>query len=492
MTAVATAVAARNLALLEEVPAVGWEIDWAGPVGLPLADETSVQAACGIMHVHGRAGGRPAALAVDYASATAGVLAAQGVLAAGIGRARGLAVARVRTSVAQAALISLSQYLAAATADDPEEDHAPGTPDLRSADDVRFEMETLDAMDWLRFWTSLEADPGAVRRGWRPFQQRFATAACALPESLRAAVGARDFGAIAEAARNAGVSVLRVREDTEHPTRVSPWKLTKLGTAGTPARVAPLRLPLEGLTVVESTRRVQGPMAGHVLSLLGADVVRIEPPGGDPMRGIPPMAGDCSARFSALNAGKRVVEVDLKTAPGEVRELIADADVFLHNWAPGKAAQLGLDAEDLARVNPGLVYAWASGWGDEFGDAPPLGTDFLVQAHSGVAAALGRSPSLMTLTDVLGGLVCAQGVLAALLGRLTRGEGARVDSSLYSAAGLIPRTRSNREVLFTEDGYVAGRTPVCTDLRALASDPRFSPALKHEGHVFPVAPWEFE
>lgn len=114
-------------------------------------------------------------------------------------------------------------------------------------------------------------------------------------------------------------------------------------------------------------------MAGHVLKLLGADVVRVEPPGGDPMRGIPPMAGTTSARFSALNAGKTVTEIDFTTVTGRqaIRELVSEADVFLHNWAPGKAARLGLDADDLRPARPGLVYAWASGWGDALGPEPP-------------------------------------------------------------------------------------------------------------------------
>ncbi|QUH03294.1 CoA transferase [Saccharopolyspora erythraea] len=542
--AVASEVAARNLALLPDLPPdePECEIDWAGPVDLPLGGETAVQAACGIMHVHGRAFGRPTPLAVDYASATAGVLAAQGVLAVRIARARGLELRGVRTSVSQAALIAVSQYLAAATADDPEEPRPAGAPDLRSSDGVWFEIETLDALDWLRFWSVLEADPGAVRRGWRPFQQRFATATCALPAPLRETAASRTFAAITEAATATGISVLPVRDRPGHPADVPAWRITPMPEGEVRPSGRPGALPLEGLVVVESTRRVQGPVAGHLLRLLGAEVVRIEPPGGDPMRGIPPMAGDCSARFSALNAGKRVVELDLKSAAGRrgVHELVADADVFLHNWAPGKAEQLGLDACDLARSRPGLIHAWASGWGPEFGEDPPLGTDFLVQAHSGLAAAVGPDgaaprPSLMTLTDVMGGLVCAQGVLAALLNRLLTRRGARVDSSLFSAAGVIPRARTtSRGPLRTADGFLVlepeswgqvaaalapgagpedvetrcaaaptvalqdvlraagvNATAVCTDLRALAADPRFGRALGSAEHAFPLAPWEF-
>ncbi|MFD0488985.1 CoA transferase [Saccharopolyspora spinosporotrichia] len=180
-------------------------------------------------------------------------------------------------------------------------------------------------------------------------------------------------------------------------------------------RLSAGELPLAGMRIVESSRRVQGPMATRLLSLLGAEIIRIEPPGGDPLRGIPPMAGDVSARFVALNHAKRIVEIDIKDPAGQrsVLELVRDADVFLHNWAPGKAAQFGLDAEHMHEVNPRLVYAYASGWGSALGERPPLGTDFMVQAHAGVADAVtpdgeDRHPSLMTLLDVLGGFVAAE------------------------------------------------------------------------------------
>ncbi|GHE09507.1 hypothetical protein GCM10010339_62000 [Streptomyces alanosinicus] len=553
--------ATRLLGLVADPEAhtVACDIDWAGPLPLALSEERAVQAACGIMYVHGRAVGRPAPLAVDFASAVAGVLAAQGVSAALIARARGGQVSGVRTSVSQAALLALTQYLAAATA--PEEDPDPGMEAslgdcaFVSADGVRVELETLDAEQWLGFWQILGAPRDAVRRGWRPFQARFGTAVCPLPAALAESVRGVPFSVLGAAAESAGVSLLPVRQEPSRPAEVRPWTLTALpeAAAGLPGVGAPsTALPLAGLRVVESTRRVQGPLAGHVLRLLGADVVRIEPPGGEPMRGIPPLAQGCSARFSALNAGKAVIEADITTAPGRraVREAVREADVFLHNWAPGKAARLGLDAEDLSRARPGLVYGWASGWGEALGPRPPLGTDYLVQAHSGLAAAIRPAdeppaPSLMTLTDVLGGLVSAQAVLAALLARLRTGQGRRADSSLHSAAATVPRDprRARWGVLDrplpTLDGHIwlgpearahperitralgAGSTahpdaltasartrptadllplltatgttvtPVCTDLADLAHDPRFAGAIGAGAYACPLTPWEF-
>ncbi|WP_447008223.1 CoA transferase [Saccharothrix isguenensis] len=240
------------------------------------------------------------------------------------------------------------------------------------------------------------------------------------------------------------------------------------------------RLPLSGLVVVESCRRVQGPLAGHLLWQLGASVVRVEPPGGDPLRGVPPMSGDVSARFHALNRGKRVVEADLGTVAGRRRllELASGADVFLHNWAPGKATAWGLTAREVARARPGIVYAHASGWGDALGPRPPLGTDFVVQAHAGVP------PSLMTIVDVFGGVVCARGVVEAVGRRIRSGVGQSVASSLLSAASRLNARASRRCTASLS-------VPVCTDLAELGRDPRFSRALVRDGCVVPVSAWEF-
>ncbi|MEU5792947.1 CoA transferase [Streptomyces sp. NPDC047813] len=548
-------------------PAARPTLDWAGPVGMDLPDERAVQAACGLMHLHGRATGGPAPLAVDYASVVAGVLAAQGVTAAGIGRARGLDLREVRTSVAQGALLAAGQYLAAATAPAPddrppqEESYPAGLATLETSDGARVELETLDPLAWREFWARLGVPPAVAGRGWGPFQQRFATAVCPLPDALRAAARRRTLRDLRAAAYDTGVSLLTLGADPDPPVRPDPWRLTPghpvpplrapgpahpaVGVPAPRSGGAPL-LPLAGLRVVESTRRVQGPLAGHVLGMLGAEVIRIEPPGGDPMRWLPPLAGDTSARFTALNAGKRVVEADLTTARGRetVRALAAEADAFVHNWAPGKADRFGLAAPDLLAARPALVYAWASGFGDTLGDRPPLGTDYLAQVHSGLAAAVRPAdeppaPSLMTLTDVLGGLVCAQGVLAALAHRERTGRGGRVESSLVSAAALVPRpahrvrwTALDRP-LRTADGHLylgpeararpeaarrlldrAGRssltteewtrrlaeagltaTPVHTDLAALADDPVFKAAVAPPdtliGHARPHAPWEF-
>ncbi|MBJ3813141.1 CoA transferase [Streptomyces flavofungini] len=520
-------------------------------------DEATTQAATGIMAVHGRRDDAPRGLGADYAATAAGVLAVQGLLAQLLAQARGAdarAARRVTTSAARAGLLAVSQYLAATGADEDEADRlAPGGPPFTSADGTRFELETLDPGAWAAFWRALDAPGDAIRGGWRPFQFRYATACAPFPEALHATARGHGWARIRQAAATSGAEVCALRTLAERAAEydgAAPWSLARLGPAaaapGERDRQLPISDgPLAGITVLEAGRRIQAPLAAHLLRLLGADVVRIEPPGGDPLRGMPPACGGISARWLALNRGKSAVEADIKSPSGRrrLRELVAEADVFLHNWAPGKAAQLGLDAADLTAVNPGLVYAYTSGWGDRLDDAP-MGTDFMVQARTAVGAAVRpadepSAPSLMTLLDVLGGLLGAEAVLAGLLLRERNGgRGVRVDSSLLGAAdtliapalrraahGAEPRPPAGfRRPLRTADGWLAPTdtcaaaagaydlsalptpdalrllgshgltaTPVTTDLASLHTDARFAGSIGRDPHGAPVVPdpWTF-
>ncbi|MFE3883688.1 CoA transferase [Streptomyces lydicus] len=544
------------------------------------ADEATVQAATGMMHVHGRRDGAPRGLAVDYAATCASVLTVQGLLAALLGRARGGGGATdFATGADRAALLTISQYAAAANTPEAEAvPPAPGGPPFTAACGTRFELEALDPAPWARFWRTLGAPEEAIRAGWPAFQFRYATACAPLPEALHHTARAVSWTRIREAAASSGAEVCALHtlagRAAETAPAAAPWKLTALSGAGTPPASGPLSpsplpscslpagaqpsralpsgalstgsLPLSGLTVLEAGRRVQAPLAAHLLGLLGADVVRIEPPGGDPLRGMPPCAEGVSARWLALNRGKRAVEIDIKSAAGQgaLRELAAGADVFLHNWAPGKAEQFGLGAGHLAPVNPRLVYAYTSGWAGRLPGAP-MGTDFMVQARTAVGEAARPAdeppvPSLMTLIDVLGGLVGAEAVLAGLLLRERSGHGVRVESSLLgaaetltapavrrAAAGQDPRRPAGfRRPWATADGWLApsdesspmahaesarlrelpsdqavaalreqggSATAVTTDLGALPEDPRLRGALTRDSHgslVVP-SPWRF-
>ncbi len=528
---------------------------WARPES-GLVDEATVQAATGMMAVHGRRDGSPRGLAADYAATATAVLTVQGLLAGLIGQARGTAPSQVTTSADRAGLLAVSQYLAAAGADEGEAaELAPGGPPFTSAEGVLFELETLDPGAWAAFWRALEAPVEAVRAGWRPFQFRYATACAPFPGALHTVTRSHPLARIRRAAVLAGAEVCVLRTLAERAGEAdgaAPWSLRPLGAGAAPASTgtgpagagpAPDR-PLTGLTVLEAGRRIQAPLAAHLLGLLGAEIIRIEPPGGDPLRGMPPACSGISARWLALNRGKKAVEIDIKAAAGRrrLREMAAQADVFLHNWAPGKAAELGLDAEDLAPVNPALVYAYTSGWADRLADAP-MGTDFMVQARTGVGEAVrpqgeAPAPSLMTLLDVLGGLLGAEAVLAGLLLRERTGSGVRGDSSLLGAADTLtapalrraahgddPRRPAGfRHPLPTADGWIApadeaagavaaydlrhlptadalaqlrahglDATAVTTDLADLHHDARFAGSISRDAHGAPAVPdpWSF-
>ncbi|MFJ9853269.1 CoA transferase [Streptomyces sp. NPDC101150] len=507
-------------------------------------DEATVQAATGVMAVHGRRDGAPRGLAVDYAATCASVLTVQGILAALVGQARGGGTERVATGADRAALLTVSQYLAAACA--PEAEAVPmaaGGPPFTASDGTRFELEALEPGTWAGFWRELGAPPEAIRSGWRPFQFRYATACAPLPEALHATTRGVPWERIRQAAAVAGAAVCPLHPMTATPGSAAPWTMEtgKPWTTRPPVPPAPEdpARPLAGLTVLEAGRRIQAPLAAHLLGLLGADVVRIEPPGGDPLRGMPPCCSDISARWLALNRHKRAVDIDIKSAAGqaELRELASGADVFLHNWAPGKAEQLGLDAAAFQAANPGLVHAYTSGWAGRLPDAP-IGTDFMVQARTGIGEAVrpldeSPAPSLMTLIDVLGGLLGAEAILAGLLQRERSGHGVRVESSLLgaaetliAAAGHRRRPAGFRRPLPTADGWIAttddsaaaarnqrtalakltnqqalaalrkqglAATPVTTDLASLLTDPRLDGALGRDSHgcVTVPSPWRF-
>ncbi|MEU4105016.1 CoA transferase [Streptomyces tanashiensis] len=523
--------------------------DW-GPAGSGIEDEATAQAVTGVMAVHGRRHGTPRGLGVDHLATATGVLTVQGLLAGLIGQARGGPPARRRTTTAdRAGLLTVSQYIAAAGADEPEAvEPAPGGPPFTSSDGVLFELETLDPGAWAEFWRALEAPADAIRAGWRPFQFRYATACAPFPVDLHEVTRRHPWARIRRAAALSEAEVCRLRTLAERAAEddgADPWTLRALGPGRlSTTAAATADRPLAGLTVLEAGRRIQAPLAAHLLGLLGARVIRVEPPGGDPLRGMPPACDGISARWLALNRGKEAVEIDIK-APGDrsrLRELVADADVFLHNWAPGKAAELALDAEHLTAVNPSLVYAYTGGWADRLDDAP-MGTDFMVQARTGVGEAAHPAgeppvPSLMTLLDVLGGLHGTEAVLAGLLLRERTGHGVRVDSSLLGAAdtllapalrraatGADPRHPAGfRHPLRTSDGWIAPSdtsapaaaaydvsgmctedaldqlrahgltaTAVTTDLSALHHDPRLSGSISRDAHGAPAVPdpWSF-
>ena len=200
-------------------------------------------------------------------------------------------------------------------------------------------------------------------------------------------------------------------------------------------------LPLTGIKVLELSAYISGPYCGALLAALGAEVVKLEPPkSGDPFR----RGGDNrDAYFLQYNAGKRSIAVDLKTAEGIalVRKLLPRFDVVIENSRPGKMAALGLGPEDCRSVNPELIYASVSG----FGNGGPLrdrpAYDSIGQSISGFYSLMmdqGESKLAGGATaDLITGLIATLSILSGLVGRGRTGAGAVVQTSLYEAMSSL-------------------------------------------------------
>ena len=201
--------------------------------------------------------------------------------------------------------------------------------------------------------------------------------------------------------------------------------------------------PLQGIRVLDFTRVLAGPSAALALADLGAEVIKIEPPGtGDETRMFPPMRDGESHYFLSVNRGKKSIVIDLKTAAGValVKDLAAKCDVLLENYRPGVMDRLGLGYETLCAINPRLIYCAISGYGmtGPLRDRPSF--DIVLQAMSGalsVNGEPGRPPTKLgiPLGDLVGGINGPIGVLAALYERSVTGRGRLIDVSLMD--GLI-------------------------------------------------------
>ena len=184
---------------------------------------------------------------------------------------------------------------------------------------------------------------------------------------------------------------------------------------------------LAGVRVLDLSIWRPGPYATSLLCALGADVVKVEPPGGDPMR-------HYQGLFEEINAGKRSVVLDLKTPPGRHRAeaLASEADILVEGFRPGVMARLGLDEPRLRALNPGLVYCSISGYGQEGARALVPGHDVNYQAWSGALVPEGGAATMppLPVADLAAGMSAAFGVCAALAGRTATGQGARLDISM--------------------------------------------------------------
>src|SRR5262245_28812816 len=192
-------------------------------------------------------------------------------------------------------------------------------------------------------------------------------------------------------------------------------------------------LPLQGVRVIEFTHMVMGPTCGMILADLGAEVIKIEPPGGDKTRKLPGLG---IGFFRSFNRNKKSVVLDINTPAGHATalELIGQCDVMLESFRPRLMTKLGLDYETLSRQFPRLIYVSHKG----FLPGPyenRLALDEVVQMMGGLSYMTGPPGRPLragtSVNDIMGGMFGAIGVLAALLERQRTGKGQEVQSALY-------------------------------------------------------------
>jgi crotonobetainyl-CoA:carnitine CoA-transferase CaiB-like acyl-CoA transferase len=277
-----------------------------------------------------------------------------------------------------------------------------------------------------------------------------------------------------------------------------------MGSAGSPDG------PLAGLLVADFSRILAGPYASMLLADLGAEVVKVESPTGDDTRTwVPPVRGERSTYYLAINRNKRSIALDFKDADDVAlaHELAARADIVIENFKPGGLTKFGLDYESVAGKNPAVVYASISGFGSTGGASLP-GYDLIVQAISGLMSLTGDPDGEpyragISIFDVMSGMQATIGILAALRHRAATGDGQHVEvnllstalsgmvnqASAYVAGGVVPHRMGNShpslfpyEPLPTADGELiitAGNdgqfARLCKVLGVpeLVDDPRF-------------------
>jgi itaconate CoA-transferase len=275
-------------------------------------------------------------------------------------------------------------------------------------------------------------------------------------------------------------------------------------------------LPLDGIRVVALEQAVAAPFCSRQLADMGASVVKVErPDGGDPARAYDGALNGVSAYFAWLNRGKRSVVLDLKNPLDLTRcgQLVAGADVFIHNLAPGAVERLGFGYDQLSQKLPRLIWCGISGYGPDGPHRDKKAYDMLVQAESGVVGVTGTQDAPakvgISIADISAGLYAYSSILAALIQRERTGAGDRVDISMlecltewmmpplyaWHGAGVIPPRAGIRHNMIVPYGaYACADGPVmfavqndrewqrfCSDVLAapgLATDDRFATNTK--------------
>lgn len=220
-------------------------------------------------------------------------------------------------------------------------------------------------------------------------------------------------------------------------------------------------LPLEGVRVIELCNVAAGPFCGMLLADMGADLIKVEnPDGGDTLRSWPPISEGFSENFASLNRNKRSVTLDLKdpTDLQQFKSLVQSADVLIENNRPGVMKRLGVDYETLKSLNPKLVMASISAYGQTGPRASEGGFDLTVQAMSGIMSVTGEPGAApvkcgVPLADFSAGLYAAYSVVCALRQVAASGQGVHIDVPMLGATLGIA-------ALQTSEFFGSGKDPV--------------------------------
>lgn len=281
--------------------------------------------------------------------------------------------------------------------------------------------------------------------------------------------------------------------------------------------------PLAGITVLDFGQIFQGPYATFLMAKAGANVIKIEPPSGEPLRRRALAVGnETTLPMAMLNANKRAVTLNLKSPRGKdlLKQMVGRADVLLENFSPGTLDGLGVGYDVLKDINPRLIYATGTGFGISGPDRDNLAMDFTIQAVSGIMSVTGQpdgppTKAGPTLVDYMGGIHLYGAVMTALFHRVATGQGQLVEVAMQETVycslaasydyayktGKVPPRAGNRQAglssapynaFVTTDGFVA--IHVVTEehwlnlLRAmgreeLRDDPRFTTHAARAAHM---------
>lgn len=259
---------------------------------------------------------------------------------------------------------------------------------------------------------------------------------------------------------------------------------------------------LEGVRVLDFTQYLSGPHCTSVLSELGAEIIKIEMPGkGEPERQAMPMTPKReSYQFLSYNRGKKSITLNLKSPKGVeiVKKLVTRVDVLVENFAPGGMERLGLSYEEVRKLNPGIIYASISGFGQTGPRRNDVSYDVVAQAMGGLMSVTGHADGEplkagVSLGDYMGGYNGVIGILAALYYRTVSGEGQAIDISMqdgiwamvfpdranYFDTGVVPKRYGNKlssSAPFGAYNAMDGHVVICT-----ITDPQWHKVLQAMG-----------